>query len=181
MKATGGNRVQSWSEASQVIGKTIQATLKGIEQEVAGRTYRASNQLRNSALIILRGTRHGRVYKKPGTHGKKLSETTKGMMGDYGHKLRGGQLYRASRPGEPPAVRLGHFRNSWGTHVRVEKKGKKFIALAAIESNLRAGKYLLGDILEDGTGRMDPRPYKQKVIDRALPKIKALYAKTYKV
>ena len=37
----------------------------------------------------------------------------------------------------------------------------------------------LVDRLENGTGPIAPRPYKQKVIDRALPKIKAIYQKPY--
>lgn len=144
--------------ASQVIGKTITATLKGIEQEISLRAYRASNELRNASLYVLRGKRSGRRYRVPFTK----------------------QTYTASAPGESPAVRTGVFRLSWGTHVHVEKQGNKFKAVSAIESNVRVGGYLLGDILEDGKKHMKPRPYKQAVIGRAMPKIKALYDKPYK-
>ena len=44
----------------------------------------------------------------------------------------------------------------------------------------RAGGRLLGEMLENGTGRMKPRPYKQAVINMALPKVKAIYKKPYK-
>jgi hypothetical protein len=91
------------------------------------------------------------------------------------------RTYQASAPGEAPAVRTGIFRNSWGTHAHVEKQGSHFKAVAAIESNIRVGRYLLGDLLEEGTSRMKPRPYKQAVRDRAGPKIKELYKKPYKV
>ena len=37
------------------------------------------------------------------------------------------------------------------------------------------GNRPLGDILEKGTSRMKPRPYKQAVVDRAMPRIKELY------
>ena len=90
------------------------------------------------------------------------------------------KTYRASAPGEPPAVRTGAFRLSWGTHVHVEKQGVHFKAVAAIESKERAGGHLLGEMLENGHGHTAPRPYKQRIIDKALPKIKEIYKKPYK-
>ena len=147
----------AWGNASKVIGKTIKTTLQGIEREVAQRTYRASNELRNALIYTMRGTRSGGVYRVPGT----------------------GALYHASAPGEVPAVRTGIFRNTWGTNVHVERDGKDYIAVASIESHEMAGGKPLGERLENGIGRMKPRPYKQKVIDRALPKIKQIYSKPY--
>ncbi len=148
---------RAWMNASQLIGKTVATTLKGLQKEVAQRTYRASNELRNSSLRVLRGKRSGKVYRVPGTK----------------------QTYRASAPGEPPAVRTGAFRLSWGTHVHVEKKGVHFRAVAAIESKEKAGGHLLGEMLENGTGKIAPRPYKQAVIDAALPKIKEIYKRPF--
>lgn len=149
---------KAWGSASQAIGKTIAATLKGVQKEVSQRAYRASSELRNASLYVLRGSRSGKVYRVPNTSRK----------------------YTASAPGEPPAVRTGAFRLSWGTHVHVEKNGDRFRAVSSIESKEKAGGHLLGDILEDGAGRIKPRPYKQKVIDRALPKVKKIYEKPYK-
>ena len=137
------------SNAAQIVGKTIATTLKGLQKEVAQRAYRASNELRNASLYVLRGKRSGRIYKMPNTRAK----------------------YRASAPGEPPAVRTGIFRLSWGTHVHVEKQGAHFRAVSAIESKEKAGGRLLGEMLEQGTAKMAPRPYKQQVIARAMPKI----------
>lgn len=147
-----------WSNATQIVGKTIATTLKGLQKEVAQRAYLASNELRNASLYVLRGKRSGRLYKVSNTRAK----------------------YRASAPGEPPAVRTGIFRLSWGTHVHVEKQGVHFRAVSAIESKEKAGKRLLGEMLEHGTAKMAPRPYKQQVIARAMPKIKAIYKKPYK-
>ncbi len=151
----------AWGNASSFIRNSILTTLKGVEREVASRSVRASNELRNASLHVLRGKRTGRLYRVPGAK----------------------RRHRASAPGEPPGVRTGMFRLSWGTHVRVEKAGKVFRAVSAIESGLRAGNYLLGDILENGTpgGQMKPRPYKQKVKDRALPSIRDIFKKPYKV
>ena len=144
-------------KSSQIIGKMIATTLKGVQKEVSQRAYRASNELRNAELYVLRGQRSGKKYRVPGTRRK----------------------YTASAPGESPAVRTGVFRLSWGTHVHVEKNGAHFRAVSAIESKERAGGRRLGEMLENGTSRIAPRPYKQKVIDRALPKIKAIYQKPY--
>lgn len=141
------------NKSSQIIGKIINSTLKGTEAKVTSAAYRAGSELRNSLLYVMRGQRSGRRYRVPFTK----------------------SFYTASAPGEPPAVRTGMFRLSWYTHVRIEKNGKVFRVVSAIESNMRAGRYLLGDILEGGTGKMAPRPYKQKVIDGAMPKIRAIY------
>ena len=168
------SQMQSGSSASQIVGKSVATTLKNIELEVSARTYRASNLLRNASLIVLRGQRSGRRYKVPHTY-KRQRDKASG-------KMRNGVYYTASAPGEAPAVRTGAFRTSWNTHIHVEKNGVHFRAVAAIQSNLKVGKgrHLLGDILEQGTVRMAPRPYKQAVVDRALPDIKALYQKPYK-
>ena len=124
-------------KSSQIIGKMIATTLKGVQKEVSQRAYRASNELRNAELYVLRGQRSGKKYRVPGTRRK----------------------YTASAPGESPAVRTGVFRLSWGTHVHVEKNGTHFWAVSAIESKERAGGRLLGEMLENGTGRIAPRPY----------------------
>lgn len=149
---------RAWGNASRIIGETIAVTLSGVQKEVSSRAYRASNELRNASLYVLRGARSGKTYRVPNT----------------------GKKYKASAPGEPPAVRTGTFRFSWGTHVHVEKNGSHFRAVSSIESNERAGGRLLGEMLENGHGSVAPRPYKQKVIDKALPKVKAIYKKPYK-
>lgn len=159
---------KAWANASQVIAKQIASTLKGVEKEVATRAYRASNELRNASVIVLRGTRTGRIYKMPTTNATDKERTINAT-------------YRASAPGESPAVRTGGFRNSWGTHIHVEKVGVHFKAVSGIESKQKVGRYLLGDILEEGTANMLPRPYKEKVIERALPKVKEIYSKSYNV
>lgn len=145
--------------ASQVIGKMVAATLQGVQREIGQRAYRASNELRNAELYVLRGERSGRIYRVPNTKKK----------------------YRASAPGEVPAVRTGAFRLSWGTRVHVERKGTLYRAVSAIESKERAGGRLLGEMLENGAGKTAPRPYKKKIIDRAMPKIKEIYGRPYRL
>lgn len=74
-----------------VTGGSIEEIAKKVASEVpkqmASRAYRASNELRNSALSVLSGQRSGRMY--------------------------GG--HQASAPGEAPATWSGTFRRSWQT------------------------------------------------------------------
>ena len=53
--------------------------------------------------------------------------------------------------------------------------------IARIESNAKTenGRYLLGQILEGGTGRMAPRPYQDRILEDALPKIMDIYSRAY--
>jgi len=145
--------------AANIIAERIQTTLKAVEAEVGARSYRASNMLRNSALMILRGQGGGRSYRVPGTK----------------------RRYTASAPGSPPAVRSGAFRGSWATKVHVEKGGSSFRAIASIESSHTVNGYVLGELLEGGTSKMAARPYKDKIREHAMPGIVALYSAPYKV
>lgn len=154
-----------------------EAVTSGIRQQMESRSYQAANELRNSALIVLRGQRSGRVYKVPGTYGKRQSKATKQLMPEYGKKLRGGQLYRASAPGEPPANRLGHFRLSWQPEAHVAYGSY----ISRISSDVRTddGRHILGEILEEGTSRMAPRPHHDRILEHAEPKIYRIYNAPY--
>ena len=61
-----------------------------------------------------------------------------------------------------------------------EKKGNELIIHAITESDLQVNGHLLGDLLENGTKRIAPRPYKQKTIDAALPKVTEIFSRSYK-
>lgn len=148
---------------------SVEDAIKHINQEMERRSYLASNELRNAALQVLRGQRHGRRYKVPGTYRRQRDKAT--------GKMRNGRYYTASAPGEPPAVRTGAFRMSW------QPKTLAYFGsyTSRIESELTTdnGRYNLGQILEDGTKRMAPRPYQERVIEKALPKIKRIYSEPY--
>lgn len=165
---------------------TIQTAAGGIEASVAevvtdiglevqSRAYRVANELENQSNMVLRGQRHGRRYKVPGTYKRQRDKVT--------GKMRNGVYYTASAPGEAPANRTGAFRESWHRSTRVEVRpisGKDFAVKGVIESRLTVGKgHLLGEILEDGTPTMAPRPYKQEVIDRAMPRAVRIYDAPY--
>lgn len=80
---------------------------------------------------VLVGQRYGREYVLPGTLGKKT--------------------WRASRPGEPPATRLGDLRRSYKVGKLEETAGRVSVKLG---SNLP-----YAPLLEYGTRRMDERPH----------------------
>lgn len=149
----------------------IEDVVDGIKKQVKRRTYLASNELRNSALLVLRGQRSGRRYKVPGTYRRQRDKTD--------GKMKQGRYYTASAPGEPPAVRTGAFRNSW----QVSPGGVKELYgsyFARIESDLTTDSgLLLGEALEDGTARMAPRPYVQRTLEKAEPKIFKIYSEPY--
>lgn len=142
-----------------------------IQHQMESRAVRASYELYNSSQLILRGQRSGRRYKIPGTY-KRQRDPSDG-------KMKNGRYYTASAPGEPPAVRTGAFRMSWQPYAR-KVYGVYF---SRIESNLRVdnGKHNLGQILEEGTRRMAPRPFEERIIKHAENRINRIYSEPYDI
>lgn len=159
------------TKAVNALGYTIEGIIDEIEQHIESRSYRVANELRNSALDVLRGQRSGRRYKVPGTHRKQRDKVT--------GKMRRGRYYTASAPGEPPAVRTGVFRMSWQPTASVVFGHY----MSRIESNARTdnGQHNLGQILEEGTSRMAPRPYKDLILEKTEPKAMRIYSETYDI
>lgn len=146
---------------------------EGISRQVASRGARAVNALRNAELEVLKGQRSGKVYKKPGTYGV-ASKATRKLRTEYGHKLRGGQLYRASAPGEAPAKRTGNLRLHWNGNVKVDGNSKNGVTVSAVLESQE--KYAV--CLEKGMG-MAPRPFVDKIIEKAEPEIKKIYIEPF--
>lgn len=161
--------------ASAVIREIAGERVSSVSRQAVARGTQAVNALRNAELQVLKGQRSGRVYKKPGTYGKRLSKATKELKGEYGHKLRGGQLYRASAPGEPPAKRTGNLRLHWNGRVIKENTSGGGVMVTA---ELKSHEPYAG-ILEHGTSRMAPRPFVEKIKQGAMPKIKNIYNRPY--
>ena len=179
----------------------IESMVKEVNEKIThgmkSRAYRVSNELRNASQDVLRGQRSGREYIVPGTgrvHYKKGKRVVIGREADNygrkGRKIYGREAgtatitykrYRASAPGEPPAVRTGTFREKWQTKTESTGSGDSLSVRAMIENDVRTdnGKYLLGPLLEDGTGKMAPRPYKEKIQQKALPKAVRIYREPY--
>ncbi len=163
--------------ANGKIGNAVRVTVddqvKKINTQVVSRGRRAVKAMRDAELRVLKGERSGRVYKKPGTYGKALKATKK-LLGDYGHKLRGGQLYRASAPGEAPAMRTNSLRLHWNGQVKKENRADGITIVAELES---AEPYAAA--LEYGTPRMKARPFVEKIKQEAAPEIKQIYSEPY--
>lgn len=141
-----------------------------IRHQMEGRAWRAALELRNSSQIVLRGQRSGRRYKVPGTYRRQRDKTD--------GKRKNGRYYTASAPGEPPAVRTGTFRNSWQP-IALTSGGVLFSS--RIESDVMTdnGKYNLGEVLEEGTSRMEPRPHQDKIKEHAERAIVRIYEEPY--
>ena len=126
----------------------IQQEIKDTDTLAKSCAVRASNELRNAVLNVLRGQRSGRVYRKP--HSK--------------------ATYRASAPGEPPAVRTGMLRMSWGMKAVGDGKGTY---TAGIYSDVP-----YAEKLDEGTphGYIKPRPFKEKTIEAARPRVLRIFS-----
>lgn len=158
-------------------GRAVRATVSDMVTElnckVVSRGVRAVNAMRNAQLRVLSGQRSGKVYKKPGTYGK-ASKATRKLLGDYGHKLKGGQLYRASAPGEAPARRTGNLRLHWNGEIKSERSSGGVAILAVLESGERYAA-----ALENGTPKMAARPFMEKIKAEAMPEIQKIYSEPY--
>lgn len=145
------------SGSSQLEMARVQINRHIIDQ-VGSRGLRAANELRNASQLVLRGRRGGRRYLISGTR----------------------RHYTASAPGEPPAVRTGAFRNSWLRKSEIVKRGDyEATIVPQIYNRTMVNGYYLGEILEDGTGKMVPRPHHDKIKQKALRKVVRIYREPY--
>lgn len=153
---------------------TWKQTSDFIKRQMQSRGYRAANELRTASQLVLRGQRSGRRYIVPGTGSVKYYKKSKTAKITY-------KYYTASAPGEPPAVRTGALRMSWQPRTYVANYGDNYEVHSQARSGQKTdnGKYLLSDLLENGTGRMAPRPHQKQIIDKAMPKIIKIYNEPY--
>ena len=138
----------------------VEKITESISRQMESRGVRATNELMSAKNLVLRGQRSGRKYRVPNTK----------------------TYYTASAPGEPPAQRTGQFRAKWDSKTYSTGSAHSKEVHSEIESNVRTSgkkKYLLGEILEEGTGKMAPRPYQEKIIDTAKTKIVKIYEEPY--
>ncbi len=140
-----------------------------IKHQMESRAWMAALELRNSSQLILRGQRSGRRYKIPGTYARQRDRTD--------GKLKNGRYYTASAPGEPPANRTGTFRNSWQPISQVTNG--RYISRIESDVMTEDGKHNLGEILENGTSRMEPRPHHDRILQHAEESIVRIYEQPY--
>lgn len=156
---------------SDEIREAVEKNVKSINRQIKSRAVRVENALRNAELEVLQGKRSGRVYKKPGTYGKSRSQATRKLVREYGNKLKGGQLYRASAPGEAPAKMNGDLRKRWHKDTDILGENK---VVAYIQSDMPYSSYL-----ENGTGKIAPRPFVEKIKEKAKPEIERIMNDNY--
>lgn len=156
--------------AAQFTGE-IEEAIDQIKHQLERRSYLAANELRNAALLVLRGQRSGRRYKVPGTYRLQMDKAT--------GKKRHGRYYTASAPGEPPAVRTGTFRNSWQPEARHSEAYGVYWSRISSDVRTDNGRYNLGEILENGTPRMAPRPHHDRILEQAEPRVMKIYGDPY--
>lgn len=161
---------------SDVISNQIELVEDMVETNVTfqmkSRGFRVANELRNASQLVLRGQRSGKRYNVPGTGRIKYNKRKKTATITY-------KKYTASAPGEAPAVRTGTFRNSWKPRVFMDSTSSKTSIHAVIESGITVNGHKLGDILEEGTPNMAPRPYKEAILKKAYNKAVKIYKEPY--
>lgn len=147
--------MSSIGQASAALEIAVDRIVKDVGQQAVSRGTRAVNAIRNAELDVLKGQRSGRVYRKP--HSK--------------------STYRASAPGEPPARRTGNLRLHWHGDV---KGGQASSGGVQITAQLESEHDYSG-ILENGSpgGMIAPRPFKDRIIEKAMPEITAIYNEPY--
>lgn len=133
------------AEAIKVMKQSVEIERRGVEIRARTRCPRGSNALRNAELDVLSGQRSGARYRK----------ATKGK-----------RYYTASAPGEPPARRTGFLRTSWTSFSSGGGSSCSF----GIRSNMHYSGYL-----EHGTSKMAPRPFVDKIIEKAEPEIYRIF------
>lgn len=127
----------------------INSKKENLNRQVLSRGTRALNQLRNAELEVLSGQRSGKVYRIP------FSKAT----------------YVASAPGEPPAQRTRNLHLHWNGSVK-GGSGKDFTL--RFESGEKYSVYL-----DEGTTKMAPRPFKDRITEKALPSIQSIFNEPY--
>ena len=133
---------------SQELKICIQKAVKELGEQVTSRGIRVASALRNAELEVLSGSRGGRVYRKPHTKAA---------------------TYTASAPGEAPARKSGNLRLNWKLAVKKSSSGKGTQIISMIESGQD-----YASILEKGSKKIAPRPYKQRILNKAMPEVRSI-------
>lgn len=98
-------------------------------------------------------------------------EVLRGQRSGRIYKTPQGSTYQASAPGEAPAARTGTLRREW----RQIQHGPDYGG-PAIESVVP-----YASLLEEGTpgGMIQPRPFKQPILEKAWPEVETIYSEPY--
>jgi len=130
------------------VAKKLQVEFKGIMEEVNSET---KNRAFRTVNVMYNSAQ------------KVLSGKRSGRVYKIPHK---NAYYTASAKGEPPAVRTGNLRRNWRKSVIGVTTADGVKVTHRLTSDM---KY--ASILEERKGR----PFTQKIIDDAMPKVDAIY------
>lgn len=118
----------------------------GMRKELYRRGIRITQVLRKTELEVLSGTRSGIKYKRLPN--------------------------RSSAPGEAPAAQSGKLRQEWDDVTERKGNGHVSIVTSRITSATPYAGYLNdGTKFKDGSVRMAPRPFVDKITEQAEPEI----------
>jgi hypothetical protein len=127
--------------------------------QIPARVNLASTKLAEQARYVLTGPRSGLYYQN----------------------FRG-EWRQASAPGQPPTEKNSVFMFSWLPDGKVLEIGTgRVMAEAAITSPVMAadGEQPLAAYLEEGTGKMAPRPFIELIRKRAWPKVMGVFNRSF--
>lgn len=86
-----------------------------------------------------------------------------------------GRVYRghvASAPGQPPAPDTGSLRNNWQEYAPIVSVG-----LGGVRIQLKIRSQMFYAVwLDGGTRKMKPRPFRERIADKSLPQVDALFS-----
>ena len=140
---------ERWGALDNHFRSSVRGQVRDVQTIAQSCTVRASRELRSAALRVLSGRRSGRTYRVPYTQAN----------------------YRASAPGEAPAARTGTLMKSWNTFDRffgIVDRGRSTVGRysSGIQTNVP-----YAELLENGTSRMAARPFRERIIRQASPRI----------
>lgn len=129
--------------------------MRAVRAEARFRAREGSQELRRAAIQVLGGHRSGRMYRSSPVRGTRYN-------------------YRASQPGEPPAVRSGRFRRSWfwrprGQRISIQNRRTPHLARFMSQGVTRQKK----------GGKLEPRPFDEAIKAQAWEGIKRIYTRPW--
>lgn len=161
------------------VARLVERAKARVVREAGRRMEQVGQHLVNQVKLTLRGQRHGRRYRVPGTKGRYVKDEQGRFVLDPvtgKRKRRRGKLayYTASAPGEPPAVATGRLRNSVTWTLERHDSGPVTEITTRVEPRVKYAGWL-----EEGTRRMKPRPYLKPTWQRERERVRAYLLRRY--